>query len=154
MTKIAQQLQYIDILEDEERSFISQLQTISTGLDGHAEYTFNSAFSKQNERTRLYAVRLQIFQSASTHFDLLKVLQKDDLTLAEKYRLMMVKAMTLRYERMMTEVKWYIHHGHGVVGMNAVHVHDNRSLAAKMVKAFKLPEDNERSVAEREGRGI
>ncbi|KAG0362612.1 hypothetical protein BGX24_005091, partial [Mortierella sp. AD032] len=133
-------LQNIDILEDEERGFISQLQILSTGFDGHAEYTFNPTFNMQNERTRLFSVRLQIFQSVSTLLGLLKVLQKDDPTLADKYHLM-THAMTLRHKRMMAEVSGYLHHGHGVVGMNAFHVQDNRSLMAKIVKAFELPED-------------
>ncbi|KAG0276318.1 hypothetical protein BGZ95_007711 [Linnemannia exigua] len=124
-------------LEGEEEGYISDLQTRSTGPDG--DFVFNASFSKQPERARLYAVRLQIYNCSCALQAYLVEIEKTDPALADEERFSLLQTMMIRRDRLLMEVRAYVDHGHGEVGMNAGYVKRNRRLAEHITSTFSLP---------------
>ncbi|KAF9133734.1 hypothetical protein BGW39_009091 [Mortierella sp. 14UC] len=142
ITQVTQHLQTIDAFEDEERGYLSQLQQHSIDRDGRSQSAFNGGFSKQDERARLYSVRLQIYHHAMDLLEALEGLSKEDPILMQEYLILMIETMRKRIDQMLDEVAVYTDLGHAEVGMNAVHVKANLRLVAKIEAAFGPFEDD------------
>ncbi|KAF9133742.1 hypothetical protein BGW39_009099 [Mortierella sp. 14UC] len=137
LDNVTQQLQMIRDLEVEEQDYITPLQTRSTDADGN--YIFKGTFANQEERVRLHAVRLQIYTGYSSLLEYLAELAKHNSTLAEEHRFMVFQTMMMKRDRLWMEVRAYLKHGYGEIGMNATHVQRNNRLADDISATFDLP---------------
>ncbi|KAF9931681.1 hypothetical protein FBU30_009742 [Linnemannia zychae] len=118
-------------LEAEERRYITRLQP-SPPID------FDTTHDKQQEREKLYAVRIQIHNIALELKDLIAQFRIFDIDLADEYSSVLLQKVQERLAGLHFEENAYIRDGHGDDGINAHHVHKNRRLISMMTHAFNI----------------
>ena len=118
----------LQTLEEQEAFLVDRLQTRSDDAEGN--YIFNTTLNYQDERSQLYALRLQIYDITLSLGGFIGELSAVDRAIADGYRFVLRQKILMRLDRLRSEERAYMEYGG-----NMVHIQNIQQLIILLEKS-------------------
>ena len=124
---------------DLERTEANYLRMFQIQLDEpNGEILFDATPSNQDDRDRLYDVRIQIYDVAFNHARLIESLQGIDAILADELRFPVAHNMLQRFHQLRREVRGYLVQQGAAMQTSLDNANKNHMLMAKITQSFNF----------------